>query len=73
MPEVLKPVALGAAGRERQNRVEPIQSLNRGLFIDTEHGRVLRRMQVQTQNIGRFAFELGIVTRFIASILASRR
>ena len=28
------------AGRERQNRVEPIQSLNRGLFIDTTRPRV---------------------------------
>ena len=61
MPVVLEPVTLGAARRERQNRVEPIQGLNRGLFIDTEHGRMLRRMQVQTDNVGRFAFELGIV------------
>ena len=61
IPVVLKSVALGASGRERQNGIAPIQSLNGGLFIHTEHGLTLRRMQVQTENIRRFAFELRIV------------
>jgi hypothetical protein len=39
---VLEPVALGASWRQRQNRVPAIECLNRGLFIDAEHGRMLR-------------------------------
>src|SRR5215831_234804 len=61
MPVVLEAMTLGASGRERENRVEPIQSLDRRLLIDAEHGCMLRRIQIQTENVGRFAFELGIV------------
>ena len=42
VPVVLETVALGAARRKRQDRIEPIQRLNGGLFIDTKHGRMLR-------------------------------
>jgi hypothetical protein len=31
-------------------RTHPLQSLNAGLFIDTEHKRVLRRVQVKTHD-----------------------
>jgi len=63
MPVVLKPVALGASRRQRQNGIEPVQRLDGGLFIHTEHGSVLRRIEVQAQNIHGFTFELGIVAR----------
>jgi len=36
--------------------------LNGGLLVNAEHGRVLGRAQIKAENIGRFAFELGIVT-----------
>ena len=61
MPVVLEAVTFGASGRKRQNRIEPIESLNGSFFIDAEYSRVLRRVQVQTENVGRFAFELGII------------
>ena len=54
-------MALGAARRKRQHRIEPIQRLNRRLFIHAEHGRMLRRIQVQTDDVGRFRFEIRIV------------
>jgi len=62
MAVVLETMTLGAARRERQNRVESIQSLNRGFLIDREHSRVLRRIQVQAENVGCFALKLRIVT-----------
>jgi len=37
MPVVLEAVALGAARRERQHRVEPVKRLYRRLLIDAEH------------------------------------
>jgi len=55
-------VTLGSSRRERQNRIEPVQRLNRGFFIHTEDGGVLRRIQVQAKKLGSFAFELRIVT-----------
>jgi hypothetical protein len=35
--------------------------LNGGFLIDAEHGGMLRRAQIQADNVGRFAFELRIV------------
>jgi hypothetical protein len=49
MPVILKAVTFGTAGRKRQNGIEPVQRLNRGFFIDTEHGCMLRRIQVQPE------------------------
>ena len=53
---VLEAVALGASRRQRQHRVQPVQRLNRRLFVDREHGRMLRRIQVQPDHVSRFAF-----------------
>ena len=43
VPVVLEAVAFGASRRGRQDGIETIQGLNGGLFIDAEHGCVLRR------------------------------
>ena len=61
MPVVLKTVTLGASRRKRQDRVQPIQGLDGGLLINAEHGGMLRRPQIQSDNVGGFAFELRIV------------
>jgi hypothetical protein len=61
MPIVLEAVTLGSSRRKRQHRIEPIQGLNGGFLIDAEHGGMLRRPQIQADNVGRFAFELRIV------------
>jgi 20S proteasome alpha/beta subunit len=58
--DVLEAVALGAAGRQRQDRIASVEGLNRGLFIDAEDGCVLRRIQIQPDNLRRFRFEIGI-------------
>lgn len=46
MADVLKAVALGAAGRQRQNGVAAVEGLNRSFFIHAEDGRMLRRIQL---------------------------
>src|ERR1017187_5417315 len=61
MPVVLKAVTLGASWRERQNGIETIQGLNGGLLINAEHGRVLERVQIEAEEVGRFGFEIGII------------
>lgn len=65
MPVVLEAVTLSPSRRERQNRVEPVQSLDGGFLIDAEHGGMLRRPQIQAENVGGFAFELWIVASHV--------
>src|ERR1700681_4685494 len=66
MSVVLEAVTFGASGRERQDGVETIQGLNGGLLIDAEYDRVLRRVQIEAQDVGCFAFELGIVAGHVS-------
>ena len=61
VPVVFKPMALNAAGGERQNRVEPIKCLNRRLFINAEHGGMLRWVQIQSDNVGGFRLKVRII------------
>ena len=66
MPVVFESMTLGAAGRKGQNRIQPIQRLNGSLLIDTEHGSMLWRVQVQPDNVSRFGFEIRIVAGQVA-------
>ena len=66
VPEVLEAVSLGAARRERQDRVFAIQRLDRGLLIDAEHRRVLWRVQIQADDLGRLGLEVRIVRGHVA-------
>jgi len=61
MPVVFEPKALDVSRRKRQNRIEPIQRLNRRLFIDTEDCGMLRRIQIQSDDVSRFGFEVWII------------
>ena len=63
---VFEAVALGTAGRKRQDRVEPVQCLNGTLFIDRENSRVHWRVEVETDNIGRLGLEVRIVAGHIS-------
>ena len=58
--DVLEAVSLGAAGRQRQNGIAAVEGLNRGLFIDAEDGRMLRRIQIQPDDLRRLLLEIGI-------------
>ena len=46
VPVIFKALSLRTSWTERQHWIETIECLNRGLFIDAEHGRMLRRIQV---------------------------
>jgi hypothetical protein len=63
---VLKTVAFGASRREGQDRIQAVQGWNGCLLIDAEYGRVLRRIQVQTDDVSGFHFELGIVAGHVS-------
>ena len=61
MTEILKPMTLGPSRRERQYRGEPIKGLDRALFVHAENGGMGRRGQIQSNDVGGFRFESGIV------------
>ena len=66
MPEVLKTVPLSPTRGERQDRIEPIQRLDRRFLIDAEHRGVLRRMQVKGDDVGGLLLKVRIVRDHVA-------
>ena len=54
-------MAFGTPGRQGPHRVFAIERLNRRLLVDAEHGRVLRRVQIQADPIGRLGCEARVV------------
>jgi hypothetical protein len=61
VPEVLKPMPLGSPWRQRQYRIKAIQRLDGGLFVDAEHRSMLRRIDIQADDVGSLRFEVGII------------
>ena len=61
MPDVLEAMPFGATGREGQHRIAPVQGLDGGLLVDTEHRRVGRRVKVEANDVAHFLDELWIV------------
>ncbi len=52
--------------RQRQHRILSVQRLDRGVLIHTKHGRMLRRIQIQPDDIGRLRLEVRVVGGQIA-------
>src|SRR5262245_26462524 len=66
MAIILEAMSLSAPGRKWQYWIAAIESLDRSLLIDAENGRVLRRIEVQTDNVRRLPLEVGIVRGHVA-------
>src|SRR5205823_2336096 len=60
MSLVFETMTFRSTRRHRKNRVKPIQSLNGCLFVHAKHHSVLRRLQIQSNDVGgvRFAARL---------------
>jgi hypothetical protein len=65
MPVVLKAMAFRATGRQRQDGVQAIEGLNGRRLIGGEDGRMLRRVEIQAENIRRFRLEGGIIGQHV--------
>ena len=59
--DVLNAMAVGPPGRQGPHRVVAIERLNRRLFVHADHGRVLRRVQIQADHIGRRGLNVRVV------------
>jgi hypothetical protein len=60
MAVVFEPVPFRAPGRQRQDRIEPVERLNRRFLIQAKHRRMLRRVHIEANYVGGFRFEVGI-------------
>jgi hypothetical protein len=58
---VLNAVAFCPAWRERQHRIQPIERLNGSLLVGGKDDGVLRRIQVQPNDVGGLCLELRVV------------
>src|SRR5450759_4330064 len=56
---------LSTPGRKRQDRIKTIQSLDSTFFIHTEDGGMSRRVQIKSDDISRFGFELRVITHHV--------
>src|SRR3954451_24467114 len=63
---VLETMALGAARRQWQDGIEPVQCLNRGLLVNTEDGRMLRRLHVQPDDVCGLGLKLRVIAGHVA-------
>ena len=51
VPSVIVRVSHGAARAQREGRLRALQRLDRRLLVDTEHNRVLGRVEVEPDDI----------------------
>ena len=71
MSVVLEAMTFRAARRKGKDGILPIQRLNGALFIDAEHHGMLRRVQIQSDDVSSLGFKIRVVGSQIA--LASMR
>ena len=64
---ILKTVSLGSPGRERQDWIEPVQSLDGALFIDAKDGRMDWRLQIQANDVCSLSFKIRVVAGHVAA------
>ncbi len=57
---VLEAVAFRPTGRQRQDRIQPIERLDVRLLVDRKDHRVGRRLEVQPDHVRRFGLEVRI-------------
>ncbi len=60
VPHVVVGPSFGEPGLHRQHLLGPVQRLDLGLLIHTQHDRVLRRRQVQPDHVGDLRDQLGV-------------
>src|SRR4029077_17921706 len=64
---ILETVSLGPAWRKRQNRIQAVEGLDRGLFIYAKDSGMIRRVQIEADNIGGLLLEVGILAQHVTA------
>lgn len=65
--KILKPMRFGSARRQWQDRIKAVQRLNGAFFIDAEDGCMSRRMQIETDNVCRLGFKIGVIADHVVA------
>ena len=63
---VLEAMSLGSPWGERKNRVLAVKGLDGRFLIHAEDGRMLRRVDIQAEDVGGLALEVGVVRGHVA-------
>ena len=58
MTVVLKTMGLGSARRKEQDRIQAVQGLDGRLFVHAKEGGMIRRVQVEADNVGDLLLEV---------------
>ena len=66
MPIIFKPMPFSSPGRQGQHRIFAVQGLDGGFLIHAKHGRMLRWVQIQADDVRRLRLELRVGGRHIA-------
>jgi hypothetical protein len=64
---ILKAMGFGSAGRKRQHRIQAVQGLNGGLFVYAKDGGMIRRVQIEADNVSGLLLEVGILAEQITA------
>jgi hypothetical protein len=63
---VLKAVSLGSSRRERQDRIQAVQSLDSAFFIHAKDCRIDWRLQIQADDVRSLGFKIRVVAGHVA-------
>ena len=63
---VLESMAFRSSWRQRQQQIDPVECLNRRLLVDAEDNSMLRRVEIETDDICRLRLKVGICRAHVA-------
>jgi len=66
VPVIFEPMPFRPPRRQRQHWILAVEGLDRRFLVNTKHGRLLWRIQVETDNVSGLALELRVSGRHIA-------
>ena len=64
---ILETMSLGPARRKGQNRIQTVQGLDSSLFVYAKDGGMIRRVQIQANNVGGLLLEVGILAQHVTA------
>src|ERR1700704_6399172 len=62
---ILKTMSLGPAWRKRQNRIQAVQGLDSSLFVYAKDGGMIRRVQIEADNVGCLLLKVWILAKHV--------
>ena len=67
MAVILKTMSLGPAWRKGQNRIQAVQGLDSSLFVYAKDDGMIRRVEIETDNVGGLLFKVGILAQHVTA------